>query len=539
MTIISNPPTSGHTPPPTMPTVRIMRRGASDKQGPKLPPDNRSHVDSSEPSQAASVADEMEAETNKSSAESSAKEKGNLTREEREAKYREARERIFKDFEETEVDERTGAADTSKQASRSSSRTGKNRISSRKHRNNNDDGFEARSQFAAYFPPPQSAMHFQHGVPLYQSYAVHGAGGSGHALGGGPPRDYQAHHIGLVPNPAGMYAEPMVDGMGRPFSSSSSAHSGPSSQSGASSPTYPLGDYGFSPFQAPVSGHYFPQYRPTVYPHSQVPGPHWFQHPPPQNPYQADITSATVAHQGNHYPHMNPHMPDHQGPLQFASGVANASYQFGRLPSQFQAQPGYRVNYQHPLPGSFSRRAFNPQTLPFVPHGPHATAMNHSPIPPSTSHSGMVPAQYPPSSSGSAHATHDMGAMQPAANFPNAVMMLNVSSSPSSSQASGAKYHPAPPGQGNNAAFTGHHHASKPDRHGPRNEQPRWEHPSGGLPPKPVVSSSMMHSPKARVPPAERRHAASYSSDAPPAIVNGSRIPVTSSPIPVSSAANA
>jgi hypothetical protein len=34
LTSISNPPTSGNTPPPTMPTMKIMRRGGDGDTGP-------------------------------------------------------------------------------------------------------------------------------------------------------------------------------------------------------------------------------------------------------------------------------------------------------------------------------------------------------------------------------------------------------------------------------------------------------------------------------------------------------------------------
>ena len=76
LTSISNPPTSGHTPPPpSIPAMKIMRRGGDGDTGPS-------------PSKAAS-----EAGSDGKDKGLSAKEK--LSREEREAAYNRARERIF------------------------------------------------------------------------------------------------------------------------------------------------------------------------------------------------------------------------------------------------------------------------------------------------------------------------------------------------------------------------------------------------------------------------------------------------------------
>jgi hypothetical protein len=92
LTSISNPPTSGNTPPPTMPAMKIMRRGGDGDTGPS-------------PSKATS-----ETGSDGKDKSLSAKEKFvqlftlvvfslltrlRLSREEREAAYNKARERIF------------------------------------------------------------------------------------------------------------------------------------------------------------------------------------------------------------------------------------------------------------------------------------------------------------------------------------------------------------------------------------------------------------------------------------------------------------
>lgn len=79
-----------------------------------------------------------------------AKDRLALTREEREAKYHEVRERIFRDFPESA---KSDTGDSNPNMSRSSSTTGRKK--SHRQRNPNDDGFEARSQFNAYYPGAQ------------------------------------------------------------------------------------------------------------------------------------------------------------------------------------------------------------------------------------------------------------------------------------------------------------------------------------------------------------------------------------------------
>jgi len=81
------------------------------------------------------------------------RDKSKLTREEREAQYKAARERIFADFQEAVPSENTSNGDNSASMSRSSSSEGKKK--SRRNKQPKDDSFEARSAFVQSWTPTQ------------------------------------------------------------------------------------------------------------------------------------------------------------------------------------------------------------------------------------------------------------------------------------------------------------------------------------------------------------------------------------------------
>lgn len=170
LTSISNPPTSGNTPPPAMPTMKIMRRGGDGDTGP-----NTSKATS-------------ETGSDTKDKPLSAKEKygsswyvmghftdsfPRLSREEREAAYNKARERIFG------KDEKSGDAtpgispplarpqnilifltdtEDGNEMSRSSSVSTKERAGQGKkakplkQRREESDNFDVRSQYTPFFP---------------------------------------------------------------------------------------------------------------------------------------------------------------------------------------------------------------------------------------------------------------------------------------------------------------------------------------------------------------------------------------------------
>ncbi|KAJ6029078.1 uncharacterized protein N7446_011579 [Penicillium canescens] len=137
------------TPPPTVPAMKIMRRNDGDRT-------DGSIGGSSAPSKATSEAGDsgQDGERNGSSSGATpAKDRMNLTREEREAKYHEARERIFRDFPDSAKSD-TASGESNPNMSRSSSVNGRKKNQKQRP---HDDSFEVRSQFNAYYPGMQYA----------------------------------------------------------------------------------------------------------------------------------------------------------------------------------------------------------------------------------------------------------------------------------------------------------------------------------------------------------------------------------------------
>lgn len=87
------------------------------------------------------------------------KDKSKPTREEREAQYKAARERIFGDFQESVTSESGSTGETSASMSRSSSSSGKKK--QRKNKTPRDDTFEARSAFVASYTPAHMQSAYQ------------------------------------------------------------------------------------------------------------------------------------------------------------------------------------------------------------------------------------------------------------------------------------------------------------------------------------------------------------------------------------------
>ncbi|KAJ5761956.1 uncharacterized protein N7511_005338 [Penicillium nucicola] len=136
------------TPPPTVPAMKIMRRNDVER------PDG-SIGGSSAPSKATSEAGDSGQDGDRngsSSGATPAKDRMNMTREEREAKYHEARERIFRDFPDSAKSD-TASGESNPNMSRSSSVNGRKK--NQKQRTPHDDSFEVRSQFNAYYPGMQ------------------------------------------------------------------------------------------------------------------------------------------------------------------------------------------------------------------------------------------------------------------------------------------------------------------------------------------------------------------------------------------------
>ncbi|KAI9886781.1 MAG: hypothetical protein M1823_001424 [Watsoniomyces obsoletus] len=371
LTDMSNPPTTGNTPPPMGPSFRIMRRDAPDDGKPKRSLDG-STVESEQLSRTGSMVSGGDGIGGRNA---DPKERSNLTREEREVKYREARERIFKDFaESTEVgdEQRGGRSEASKHTSRSSSRTGRGRNNGRGNRNNyHDDDFEARSQFTPYYPPMQPGIQHYPGMNTYGGQGMVSVGGGAvHGLGGNGVAGYQAPSAGpmsphLQPNgngammaPRAMYSDVAgYDSQGRPYSRTNVGPevSGYSSGTGSG---YPTGDYGYPPF-SPVAPGGFPAHirQPPYSPTSMGNNQQWpvSTMPHPYSTYDGSPVNIPQA------PMQDPYNNTPAAP----PTAMHSAYPYGKLPTP--ADEGYGINPQHPLPGSFNRRALNPQTQPFVP----------------------------------------------------------------------------------------------------------------------------------------------------------------------------
>jgi hypothetical protein len=340
--------------------MKIMRRESGLRDGANLGSGANTNTSSVVPSKANSEnGDDSQRGTGFASPTDSAnaKDRASMTREEREAKYKETRERIFKGFEDTDSADAAHAGEVN-DISRTSSGTSKKK--SKKARNH-DDGFEARSQFNAYYPavqyptttyeqatnamayfspysPQQSSMLDQSGMidtAMFQNCYNQG---------------YQSMHGGPV-YPMGMQT-PMMPGpdMAGPNSVGLPSY-------GGYSPHYPP-QYYQQMMQQPMMGQQSPVMpSPTLSTHPQLSRPSsqmsdqaWAQYGYPYN-YQQSVQTPQ-----SYSPQMH-----HRSPV---TSIPSVPYQFGQLPYQPHTPKG---KPPHPLPGSYNRQAFNPQTRAFIP----------------------------------------------------------------------------------------------------------------------------------------------------------------------------
>ncbi|KAL8728962.1 MAG: hypothetical protein Q9166_005057 [cf. Caloplaca sp. 2 TL-2023] len=344
------------TPASTQPAVKIMRRvGLSkDNTGADFGPNTT--ASSVAPSKASSeIGDDSGRTTGLVSPTESdlSRDRVAMTREEREAKYKEARDRIFKENNDPNI-----VNDSAQGISRTSSANGKKK--SRKQRNN-DDGFEARSHFTAYYPTMQypgstfeqaqtSSAYFSPCMP--QHYPTCGEPGSASTTMYSPNYGSSYHSMPNTPGyPVPMQQYPMTNG----------------SVINGFSNMQPFQGYMQSMpqqyFQQPQPSPSMGQHSPVLSspalssstqlsrPQSQTADQQW-----PQMPYQYSYQQPRNQQQ---FPALPNHMQDSVPNLQAVP------YQYGQLPYQPHL-PGSRN--AHPLPGSYNRQqAFDPQTRSFVP----------------------------------------------------------------------------------------------------------------------------------------------------------------------------
>ncbi|KAF2794695.1 hypothetical protein K505DRAFT_407371 [Melanomma pulvis-pyrius CBS 109.77] len=358
------PPLSGlpvssknaNTPPVDLPARKIMRRG-DDKSG------TNTTANSENPSKTTSEVGGTSG-SDGGNDEADGKDKSALTREEREARYREARQRIFGNSEngESESAEAIGSGEE-RDISRSSSTSGKKK--SKKQRNYDDDGFEARSRFNAYYP---------------QQYAVPSYGGDNAVYYGGfpgqiPAPQFPGMNANVSPPPTFNNAYPvMMPQDAQPqYGWPGQQYQPPSAP--MAYPSYPPAQNGYDlsadfqrgmqSFQSagmpsqvtpkmanPPMASYQESYQSQAQP--MPPNAGW-----PQMNQQPSYPIAQLPYAQNG-PGNRPMSAPVQGPLP-------GSYAYGQFPtSPYNGKPNRN---QHPLPGSFNRQQFNPQSQAFIPGG--------------------------------------------------------------------------------------------------------------------------------------------------------------------------
>ncbi|PGH19146.1 hypothetical protein AJ80_04226 [Polytolypa hystricis UAMH7299] len=347
------------TPPLAIPAMKIMRRVG--QPGDKASASGSTAASSSAPSKATSETggegcndDERNGAASSSGA-TPAKERTALTREEREAKYQEARERIFRDFPESKSSENSNSGDHSTNISRSNSATGRRK--NFRQRTPHDDSFEARSQFNAYYPgvpystgpPPFSGvMHDSSFVntnnfaaatpssPPSVNFSQTNQGNMFYQQQGGMNSMHQYQlgvpsHLGQNSWQPGAMQQPSYPGFYPtnhlpPMSQQSSARSSPAMNSYVVPNT--------TQYQQPHSTWNQPQFQPTF------------------SPASAQRNPPTV-----HWPSFPPQ----------SMSTGQVPYHFGQVPGQPFPQNLQHGSGQHPLPGNFSHSSFNPQTRSFIP----------------------------------------------------------------------------------------------------------------------------------------------------------------------------
>jgi hypothetical protein len=295
------------------------------------------------------------------------KDKAALSREEREARYREARQRIFgsAESEETDAAETNGSGedkDKGKDVSRSSSAAGKKKA--KKQRNYDDDDFQARSRFNVYYPQ-------QYPVPGYAAdNAVYYSGYPGSSQNA----PYATMNPGASPPPT--YSTP-YPGMMTPDAQSQYGWSGQQYQPSNGSMVYPgygqmqngydlSADFqrGMSSFQN-ASGP--SQVTPKMANPQMASYQDTYQQPQhmsmnsgwSQMNQQPSYPMAQGSYGAQNGPSNRPMSAPHQGPM--------SGYPYSQFPQN--AYNGKPNRNQHPIPGSYNRGQFNPQTQAFVPGG--------------------------------------------------------------------------------------------------------------------------------------------------------------------------
>ena len=345
------------TTPISRPGVQIMRREGMGREERNVGSTANTTASSMAPSKAGSETGDSQLGTGVVSPTESvnAREKGTMTREEREAQYKEARERIFKGYEEFETGEGT-PGEAVNVVSRTSSGNGKRK---KKPKRVNDD-FEARSQFGIYYPtqyPPSTYESAPNPMAYYGPYTQQG---------------------GMMAQNGDLNVAMFHQGYSQGFNSLTNP---PAYPIGMSNTSMPVSDMNGHFTGMPMYTDYGQQYPPQYSQQSQYFQPMMQQQPmmAQQSPNSSSPAPAQLSRQssqmsdpnwsqeGYSYPYQQPRQqqPGYMSQMQERNLSAGdpMAYPYGQLPYQSMQQP----NAQHPLPGSYNRQVFNPQTRSFVP----------------------------------------------------------------------------------------------------------------------------------------------------------------------------
>lgn len=284
-----------------------------------------------------------------------AKDRLTLTREEREAKYQAARERIFRDFPESKSSENSNSGEQSADVSRSNSSNGRRK--GYRQRLPHDDSFEARSQYNVYY----GGVHYPNGHAPISNVVSDGSFATQSYMQAGSPTPGISYPRGSQPNV--VYHSPTTLS-NMPHYSSSIHHLNQGNwQGGHLQQPPPYGGY-YAPNQLSSIPQQSPTRSPPAVASYAMPSEPQYQRPPQswgQPQYQATFQSSA---QRNPPPVHWPNVPPHTIP------GTQATYPYGQLPSQSYGSNGHtNPAQQHPLPGSYVRSSFNPQTRSFVPGG--------------------------------------------------------------------------------------------------------------------------------------------------------------------------
>lgn len=350
------------TAPVVAPARKILRRddgtsGANTAANSQTPSKTTSEVGGSEGS---------------NEAQDASKGKGPLTREEREARYNARRAQLFGD---SENEQNGGGAGPNEEkdndVSRSNSAAGKKKNKG-KQRNYDDDDFHSRSSFSMYYAPGPSGYNNEHSAyytamsaSMMSANAYSSGPYSSMASGPTPPQPGSTTYSSMYPAQVPPQQFPGVH-----FPANGGPPVGPS-------PMYPNPNYGQSQNQYDLSADFqrgmssfqnagMPSQvtpRMGAVPMATFPGPQQNSPPMNTNPGWAPMQQPYPMQQSpfqQQGPGGRPLSAHHQGPVPGA-------YPYGQFP--MNPMNGRPNPNQHPIPGSYNRQQFNPQSQAFVPGG--------------------------------------------------------------------------------------------------------------------------------------------------------------------------